>query len=417
MSIAKFLSILLASTFIFPTISSAKEPGFGPPFGAAKAAGDKAVTLPTVIHTTDNFPLSYVNYSWDDDWVYQSRLIFSFNDNDRLTDGLVEFWNTDLEIWEPHSRNEYVSGADGKLDSLTNYRWNSGWDPNSLATLIYDDQGRLVHSVSATYLGEWVNFVRYNYIYDDDDRVIERLIENWNAADEEWVSSSRTTFIYTGELISEQLDEAYIANQWEIAKRTLFTYSGDLETEYVEQVWTGTDWLNNQRHLKEYSDGLLNAYTRQSYNEGNWTPFWRQVIPSYDSEGRVLVQETHTHNGIEWVNGTRSEYEYAVPTDVGDHGDNPLPEDFSLTQNYPNPFNPITNIEFALPVRTEVSLDIYNIMGQKVQSLVKGTLPAGSHTVTWDGTDLSGVQVATGVYFYRLKAGDDIETRKMLLMK
>ncbi|MBD3258197.1 T9SS type A sorting domain-containing protein [candidate division GN15 bacterium] len=89
-----------------------------------------------------------------------------------------------------------------------------------------------------------------------------------------------------------------------------------------------------------------------------------------------------------------------------------LPGDFALHQNYPNPFNPSTEIAFSLPEASEVRLDVFNIAGQKVTTLVDGTLEAGHHTVTWDGSDL-----ASGVYLYRLDAGTYSATKKMVLLK
>jgi len=101
-----------------------------------------------------------------------------------------------------------------------------------------------------------------------------------------------------------------------------------------------------------------------------------------------------------------------------------LPQNFELYQNYPNPFNPATNISYTLrgtggfggkPARTNLS--IYNILGQRVKTLVDEVQIPGTHVVSWNGTDRFGRRVGSGVYFYRLKRGDDSETKKMVLMK
>jgi len=89
-----------------------------------------------------------------------------------------------------------------------------------------------------------------------------------------------------------------------------------------------------------------------------------------------------------------------------------LPDKFSLAQNYPNPFNPITEIAYALPKDCNVKLTIYNVLGQKVASLVDGKQKGGYKTVKWDASSFS-----SGIYFFRLKAGDFVQTRKMVLLK
>jgi hypothetical protein len=94
-----------------------------------------------------------------------------------------------------------------------------------------------------------------------------------------------------------------------------------------------------------------------------------------------------------------------------------LPLKFELAQNFPNPFNPATSIKFTLPEPGRAALEIYNVLGQRVRTLVDEALPAGLYTVTWDGTDWDGHEVGSGIYFYRLKYGDFTEQRKMVLLK
>jgi flagellar hook assembly protein FlgD len=96
-----------------------------------------------------------------------------------------------------------------------------------------------------------------------------------------------------------------------------------------------------------------------------------------------------------------------------------LPGTFALSQNYPNPFNSATVIRFALPTSKDVELAIFNLAGQQVASLVQGMREAGTYTISWDGRDDNGRALASGVYLYRLQAGNgqEVETRKLLLLR
>ena len=85
---------------------------------------------------------------------------------------------------------------------------------------------------------------------------------------------------------------------------------------------------------------------------------------------------------------------------------------YELSQNYPNPFNPSTTIQFALPQAAFVSLEVFNIVGERVDVLVSQELNSGQYNYTWNGLTLT-----SGVYFYRLQAGNFVETRKMILLK
>ena len=93
------------------------------------------------------------------------------------------------------------------------------------------------------------------------------------------------------------------------------------------------------------------------------------------------------------------------------------PVAFSLQQNYPNPFNSGTAIDLTLPGTADVGLAVYNLAGQKVATLLDGPLSGGAHAVAWDGRDNGGRALASGMYLYRLQAGDRVAARKLLLLQ
>jgi hypothetical protein len=104
------------------------------------------------------------------------------------------------------------------------------------------------------------------------------------------------------------------------------------------------------------------------------------------------------------------------PTDVIEKSSDKI-TGFSLRQSYPNPFNPVCNIEYTLPADCQVTLSIYNILGQKVKVLVNEYQSAGYKSVQWNGKDDQNQYVSSGLYFYRIQAGDFFELRKMVLLK
>ena len=97
-------------------------------------------------------------------------------------------------------------------------------------------------------------------------------------------------------------------------------------------------------------------------------------------------------------------------------GSTALPTDFALGQNYPNPFNPSTIIPYQLPTAGHVRLDVFNVLGQRLATLVDAERSAGAHTTQWDGTDAAGRAVGAGVYIYRLSSGGMTESQRMVLV-
>ena len=129
----------------------------------------------------------------------------------------------------------------------------------------------------------------------------------------------------------------------------------------------------------------------------------------------ITVSETYYYRLSAFdENGNESNFSQEVSAVItGVDGERAgLPNEYSLAQNYPNPFNPVTIIEFAIPTAIEVSLLIYSLKGEEVVWLIEGEMPAGYHQVTWNASDVS-----SGIYFYRLKAGDFVQTRKMVLLR
>lgn len=94
-----------------------------------------------------------------------------------------------------------------------------------------------------------------------------------------------------------------------------------------------------------------------------------------------------------------------------------IPDRFSLFQNHPNPFNPSTTIRYGVPYASKVKLRVFDLLGREIRTLFDGEQTAGTYDVVWDGTDYRGLQVASGVYFYRLDASGYSETRKMILVR
>jgi hypothetical protein len=149
----------------------------------------------------------------------------------------------------------------------------------------------------------------------------------------------------------------------------------------------------------------------------------KHVIDLNDPESLKKLEELGLgvyDNGNFQINGHSEEDESDLPGE----NDAPesmkssaVPESFELYQNAPNPFNPMTDIRYYLPESEHVNLEIFNMNGRKVRTLVDGYKEAGEHVVTWDAKNDSGDKVASGIYLYRLRAGDMEISKKMSLLK
>lgn len=200
----------------------------------------------------------------------------------------------------------------------------------------------------------------------------------------------------------------------------------------------GFGWSVDNIHPRA-PDGLLGE-SQKGYNLLTWNPsldadfqyfeVFRSETDDFSTALALaqLVEPTYTDNDIvtdqEYfylvkavdANGNESEGSIARSIVSVDEAEQ-LPEVFSLSQNYPNPFNPTTVIDFTIPEASDVTLEIYNIRGQRVRTLYQGHVPAGFYSSMWDGTHDNGDGVASGTYIYLMKAGDQTFTKKMVYMK
>lgn len=144
------------------------------------------------------------------------------------------------------------------------------------------------------------------------------------------------------------------------------------------------------------------------YNSGTMNADYIPSI-SKDNQNNIYVSGSS-------IQSTQNSYDYTIikysqVTGINQIS-NEVPENYSLNQNYPNPFNPVTNFRFSIPKADNVNITVYNISGKEISILVSSFLNAGTYEIDWSGNNYS-----SGIYFYRLTAGDFSETKKMLLLK
>jgi len=142
---------------------------------------------------------------------------------------------------------------------------------------------------------------------------------------------------------------------------------------------------------------------------------------NYVTTAQVSIERSSLQNseGEEIPHRTiGAEIQIDCPTSAdGEDEESQNPSTYALGQNYPNPYNPVTQITYQLPQPGVVSLKIYNVQGQLVRTLVNEYKPAGAHSISWNGRSDLGMEVSSGIYFYRIQAGKFTETKRMVLIK
>jgi len=175
----------------------------------------------------------------------------------------------------------------------------------------------------------------------------------------------------------------------------------------VELNWTTASETNNLGFQIEKSTDKL-TYEPVGFVHGHQTVRSSQDYSFIDKN----VAPSNYYYRLKQID-TDGQYEYSgvVEVEIG------VPDKYSLSQNYPNPFNPVTTLRYDLPDNNHVTLTIYDLNGREINLLININQPAGHKSVQWNATDSFGKPVSAGVYLYQIRAGEFVQTRKMVLLK
>ena len=168
---------------------------------------------------------------------------------------------------------------------------------------------------------------------------------------------------------------------------------------------------NPSKKFDEGWEGWIGGWTGPTYQTTNRGKSWSQFELSQSMKNLNRVRKIN--NKLMYAAGSQI-FKYApVVTNLAENPDNNLPENFLVFQNYPNPFNPSTTIKFQLTQFSKVKINIYNSVGQFIESLLDNPKPAGTYTLQW----IPPKNLASGVYFYQVQTEYGAITKDMLYLK
>jgi hypothetical protein len=277
---------------------------------------------------------------------------------------------------------------------------------------MYDTNNNLVEHLGQYWDGsisDWVNNDKYSNIYDGNNNQIKSRSQIWG--DSIWVNYYKYSKVYDGNNnLKEYLHQNWADSVWVDYYRELYTYDvNNNQTEILRQYKVDSNWSNYYKVSYMYDiNNKLKEELRQDW-VGTWVNEFNFFYVYDENSNRIELLQQKWVNST-WVNTVKFLYTYIPVTSAGEEL-NPI-NSYSLSNNYPNPFNPTTSIQYAIGSRQFVSLKVYNILGTEIETLVNEEKSAGNYELNWNAANLP-----SGVYFYKLQAGDFVQTKKMILLK
>lgn len=343
------------------------------------------------------------------DWYNISRSFYIYDVNNHLIQDSVEFWDS-TGNWKPSTNTYYSYNQNYKISEILQvftkmeiyvnvYRWlflynenndlteekYQGWDDNKWNTYYirncsYDSQNHIVDEIYQDWDGARLIYSdRYMYDYDNYNNQIEMIKMSWS--DSLWLNSYKQFYIYD-----------ILGNK--------------TETKFF--VWEIDCWHIAQKEFYNYNlTGFLILILRQGTIDSTDYNIHRNIY-EYDLENNLISNTSQEWDNNSWQNLTRIFNIYTPKPGFDGNVNN-----YWLANNYPNPFNNSTTIRFLIPKEEIVTLKIFNLLGQQIETIINNEIKTvGAHEISWEAS-----KSASGVYFYQLKAGEFIETKKMLLIK
>jgi hypothetical protein len=255
------------------------------------------------------------------------------------------------------------------------------------------------------------NYVRrtLNY-YADNDVKVDAILHTWSWHFRTWSTEQVNDYFVAIEILEAEYPDVTFIYMTDAAD-----WSGD-QNRYSRNEQVREYCRTNNKVLFDF--GEMETWSADGQNQ-NWSggvPYWHDDWSEGESNDYGHINHAGTimkAKAMWWLMARLAGWNNPAASLEESHGINEqIPKELILSQNYPNPFNPTTMIDYQLSMTGDVELGIYNLLGEKIATLVSETQSPGSHTVEWDASGFAG-----GVYFYKIELGNYQKTKKMVLVK
>ena len=361
--------------------------------------------------------------SWrDNQWLPDLLNVFTFDANGNLTTSIMQMDMYGSGQLENQSKSEYTYNAGGQLTHQEDFIWNYGeWAKMFITDYAYNAQGQLIEErLKMDLYGFIMEQGRVLYTYHANGEVETETTQTFDVATQSYVNAEMTTYEYNGDKeVTVELDQIWDGGKWVNQSKWTQTFDGaDKQiSEWLWQEWQNETWLNIERTIYTYdANGNETESVDQVWENGAWVNVERDQS-QYNADGLPVETVTQKWENGAWVNDSRALATYQGSISGVLSEGLTQPDTFSMN-NYPNPFNPATTIVFNLTAGDRVSLQILDITGRTVRTLLSEQHhTAGTVEVQWDGLDNFGQAAPSGIYFYHLKGTEIQATGRCLLTK
>lgn len=384
----------------------------------------------TYTYDENDFLKSEKYENWvNDDWATKRKVNFAYNSLEKLQTEITEFWNSSTDTLRADSKQIRFYDVNGILKSKIFQVYNdTGWTNRTQFSYEYDNDGNLLFDNTSRWNGlEFEKYFVHEFTYDSLGNRISWIQKQLFTND--WENISLVQYAYNNNAKVSEISKDWNKGAWKNSQRTTYDYNqnGLVKTEYIENWINNSSWNNMAKRTFNYDENnkLIEKHI-ESWQNSSWQDNFRYYY-SFDYKQRMISGKFEMFQNGSWgpyndsfgifdqfgtnrFTGAELQIFYKTLTDYQEDRNSIL--NYKLSQNYPNPFNPTTTIKYSIPKNSYISIKLFNVLGKEVMNLDEGEKMKGSYEI-----ELNAVGLASGVYYYQLKSGNYIQTKKLLLLK
>lgn len=323
-------------------------------------------------------------------WEISSKTSSSYNQNHQLTTTLMEYYTQNNPT--PLNKGEYTYTTAGLLEAINSFNYDNGsWMPTTRMHYSYNENQDISQLLIYTFTNnQFLASSKVEYLYNADNRVEEYCYYIRDDVNNLWTEYYLYEFEYNySGFISENRSSTFDSslNDWVWSSKTIYSYDEENNnTNYVMQMWSNNSW----------SDYIQ---TTNTFNSSNFMT--------------ETITQNYTNNS--WVNSTKTNNYYSEI--VANENLEDTPEVNPFLVQFKNPFNPNNQIKYTLQKDSKLTISIYNLRGEKINTLISEQSKAGSNSITWNGKNSINRDVANGVYLFKFDNSIQSTVKRVTLIK
>ena len=348
--------------------------------------------------------------SGPDEFVAQTATQYLFDEATNTSENISGAWNGSVFINQ--ERNLFQKDEFGNQIKIERFDWENGaWKTRFLSESVVENGLIAETTIQTTHaLGTLINSKHKTFEYDAEGRQTVEIQSVWSADTQSWDPNTRDLTSYNGSTVVI-ISQAYSGGGWVSTDETIEIYDNDLLVQHTSRSLTGASASNRFLYSYDAGGNLTETVAQEPDGAGGWRSYFRNAFTlDIDGDPLVLLIQLYDQSKMAWENVSRVSYNYQVESEATSVEE--MIPGLTSFDVYPYPATDRVNVALQLSEATGIQVEVYDILGRRVKSLVDGTAPAGTQRLEWIPQN-----EPPGLYFVRLTLDGAIETKTIMLLK